>query len=161
MAKKDTPDTVPHIGARAPDFELPADDGQSVKLSDYRGQRVVLYFYPKDDTPGCTTQACGFRDQYPAIAEKNAVVLGVSPDGVASHVRFKSKYNLPFRLLADEDHKVAEMYGVWGEKNLYGKKHLGIIRSHFLIDEEGKIRDVQYGVSPDDSVQNALAELRL
>ena len=129
-------------------------------LSDYRGQRVVLYFYPKDMTSGCTTQACGFRDRYPVIIERNAVVLGVSPDGVESHVKFKTKYNLPFRLLADEDHKVAELYGVWAEKNMYGKKYLGIVRSHFIIDEQGKIADVQYGVSPEDSVESAVAELQ-
>ncbi len=162
MAKTQSlPAGVPAVGSMAPDFALPADDGQTVRLSDYRGQRVVVYFYPKDMTSGCTTQACGFRDAYPEIEEKNAVVLGISPDGVESHVGFKSKYNLPFRLLADEEHRVAELYGVWGEKNNYGKTYFGIIRSHFVIDEEGRIADVQYKVSPEDSVQNALATLRL
>ena len=104
------------VGETAPDFELPGDAGQTVKLSDYRGKRVVLYFYPKDDTPGCTTQACGFRDHYLEVEQQNAVVLGVSPDGIKSHQKFKTKFNLPFTLLADEDHKVAERYGVWGEK---------------------------------------------
>ncbi|MGQ9489930.1 MAG: thioredoxin-dependent thiol peroxidase [Anaerolineae bacterium] len=155
------PANVPAVGSLAPDFALPADDGTTVRLSDLRGQRVVLYFYPKDDTPGCTTQACGFRDHYVEIAEKNAVVFGVSPDGVKSHVKFRTKYNLPFRLLADEEHKVAELYGVWGEKSMYGKKYFGIVRSHFLIDEEGKIADVQYNVSPSVSVESALAALQL
>ncbi len=158
-AKKNIPENVPAVGTVAPEFAVPADDGQTVHLSDYRGQRVVLYFYPKDMTSGCTTQACGFRDHYIEITEHNAVVLGVSPDPVHSHVQFRSKYNLPFRLLADEDHKVAELYGVWGEKNNYGKKYWGIIRSHFLIDEEGRIADVQYGVSPEESVGNALMSL--
>jgi len=162
MSKQQSiPDNVPAVGSMAPDFALPADDGQTVRLSDYRGRRVVLYFYPKDMTSGCTTQACGFRDNYPEIEERNAVVLGISPDGVASHVEFKSKYDLPFRLLADEGHRVAELYGVWGEKSMYGKKYFGVIRSHFLVDEEGRIADVQYNISPTDSVANALAALRL
>jgi peroxiredoxin Q/BCP len=163
MTKKPVslPDTVPAIGSVAPDFTLPADDGSTVRLSDLRGRRVVLYFYPKDDTPGCTTQACGFRDNYVEISEKDAVVFGISPDGVNSHVKFRTKFDLPFRLLADEDHKVAELYGAWGEKNNYGKKYFGIIRSHFVVDAEGKIADVQYSVSAEDSVANALATLRL
>src|SRR5215217_1860597 len=102
------------VGDLAPEFSAVTDAGKSVKLSDYRGKRVVLYFYPKDDTPGCTTQACGFRDSYPAIEEKNAVVLGVSPDDEKSHVKFKSKFNLPFTLLVDADHAIADAYGVWG-----------------------------------------------
>jgi len=163
MVKKPTalPDTVPAIGSMAPDFTLPADDGSMVRLSDLRGRRVVLYFYPKDDTPGCTTQACGFRDNYVEISEKDAVVFGISPDGVNSHVRFRTKFDLPFHLLADEDHKVAELYGVWGEKSMYGKTYFGIIRSHFVIDEEGKIAEVRYHVSPEESVQGALAALRM
>jgi thioredoxin-dependent peroxiredoxin len=162
MAKSENvPAQVPALGSQAPDFTLPDDSGNQVRLSDFRGQRVVLYFYPKDMTSGCTTQACGFRDNYPEITERNAVVLGISPDGVSSHVKFKSKYDLPFRLLADEDHHVAEMYGVWGEKSMYGKKYLGIIRSHFLIDEQGQVADVQYGVSPERSVEGALEALRL
>jgi peroxiredoxin Q/BCP len=156
-----TPSNVPAVGSIAPDFALPADDGRTVKLSDYRGHRVVLYFYPKDMTSGCTTQACGFRDHYAEIEEKNAVVLGISPDSAASHVGFKTKYNLPFRLLADEDHKVAELYGAWGEKSNYGKTYFGVIRSHFVIDEEGRIEDVHYKVSPEDSVSQALETLRL
>lgn len=163
MTQKTTaiPETVPAVGSVAPDFTLTGDDGSTVRLSDLRGQRVVLYFYPKDDTPGCTTQACGFRDNYVEIAEKNAVVFGISPDGVKSHVKFRTKFDLPFRLLADEDHQVAERYGVWGEKSMYGKTYFGIIRSHFVVDEEGRIADVRYHVSPEVSVQGALAALRL
>jgi thioredoxin-dependent peroxiredoxin len=156
-----TPNNLPAIGSIAPDFALPADDGRTARLADYRGQRVVLYFYPKDMTSGCTAQACGFRDHYAEIKEMNAVVLGISPDGAASHVGFKTTYNLPFRLLADEDHSVAELYGVWGEKSNYGRKYFGVIRSHFVIDEEGRIVDVQYKVSPGDSVESALVSLRL
>jgi peroxiredoxin Q/BCP len=144
------------IGDQAPDFTALTDQGEALKLSDLRGKRVILYFYPKDDTSGCTTQACGFRDQYPVIEEKNAVVLGVSPDSVKSHQKFKTKYNLPFTLLVDEDHAVAAAYGVWGEKSMYGKKYMGIIRSHFVIDEQGKIIDVQYKVSPADSIKKAV-----
>ncbi len=154
------PQGVPPVGAQAPDFELLDDSGKPVHLSDYRGQRVILYFYPKDMTPGCTTQACGFRDNYAEITERNGVILGISPDDVDSHVKFKSTYNLPFRLLADPDHKVAELYGVWGEKHNYGKTYMGIIRSHFVVDEEGRIAEVKYAVSPEDSVQSALAALR-
>jgi thioredoxin-dependent peroxiredoxin len=161
MAKKETPEGVPAVGEMAPDFELPADDGTTVRLSDLRGQRVIIYFYPKDDTPGCTTQACGFRDSHVEITEKNGVVLGISPDGVQSHVKFKTKFDLPFRLLADEDRKVAERYGVWREKTNYGKTYIGIVRSHFVVDEEGKLADVQYDVSPTVSVESALASLRL
>ena len=160
-AQEAIPQNVPAVGSMAPDFALPADDGQTARLSNYRGQRVVLYFYPKDMTSGCTTQACGFRDHYAEIEERNGVVLGISPDGAASHVGFKTKYNLPFRLLADEDHKVAELYGVWGEKSSYGKTYFGVIRSHFVVDEEGRIVDVQYKVSPENSVSQALETLRL
>jgi peroxiredoxin Q/BCP len=143
----------------APDFTATTDAGTTVKLSDFRGKRVVLYFYPKDDTPGCTTQACGFRDNYLAIEEKNAIVLGVSPDGAKSHQKFKTKFNLPFTLIADEDHSIAEAYGVWGEKSMYGKKYMGIERSHFVIDEHGKVVDAQVKVKPEDSVEKALAIL--
>ena len=143
-------------GDSAPDFELPADTGGTLKLSDFRGRKVILYFYPEDDTSGCTTQACGFRDRYPEIEKRHAVVLGVSPDGIASHQKFKTKYNLPFLLLADEDHAVAEMYGVWQEKTNYGRKYMGIVRSHFVIDEAGKLADVQYKIKPVDSVEKAV-----
>ena len=143
----------------APDFTAVTDSGATVSLGDYRGKRVVLYFYPKDDTPGCTTQACGFRDNYPVIEEKNAVVLGVSPDSAKSHQKFKTKFDLPFTLLVDEDHAIAEAYGVWAEKSMYGKKYMGIERSHFVIDENGKIADAQVKVKPEDSVAKALAML--
>lgn len=146
-------------GEMAPDFELVSDTGEQVRLSGLRGRRVILYFYPKDDTSGCTTQACGFRDAYPEIEEKNAVILGVSPDGVASHQRFKSKYELPFTLLVDEGSEVAKRYGAWGEKSLYGRTYFGVIRSHFVIDEEGRLLDVQHKVSPKESVSRALRQL--
>jgi len=149
------------VGDPAPDFELLGDGGQTIKLSDFRGKRLVLYFYPKDDTPGCTTQACGFRDAYPQIEEQNAVVLGISPDGVKSHQKFKTKHNLPFILLADEGHTVAKAYGVWGQRSMYGRKFMGIIRSHFVIDENGKLADIQVEVSPTESVQRALQFIHL
>jgi peroxiredoxin Q/BCP len=151
--------TTLQIGDPAPDFALPSDQGTTVRLSDLRGKRVVLYFYPKDDTSGCTTQACGFRDAYPQIEEKNAVVLGISPDDARSHQKFKTKYDLPFLLLVDSDHVVADAYGVWGEKSMYGRKYMGIIRSHFVIDETGRLADVQVKVSPQDSVKLALEKI--
>jgi peroxiredoxin Q/BCP len=147
------------IGDMAPDLTAVTDSGETVSLHDFRGKRVILYFYPKDDTPGCTTQACGFRDNYPIIEEKNAVVLGVSPDSAQSHRKFKTKYNLPFTLLVDEDHAIAEAYGVWVEKSMYGKKYMGVERSHFVIDENGRIVDAQVKVKPEDSVEKALAAL--
>ena len=147
------------VGDVAPGFTVTTDSGATVSLSDYRGKRVVLYFYPTDDTPGCTPQACGFRDNYPVIEEKNAVVLGVSPDSAKSHQKFKTKFDLPFTLLVDEDHAIAEAYGVWAEKSMYGKKYMGIERSHFVIDENGKIVDAQVKVKPDDSVEMAIAAL--
>jgi peroxiredoxin Q/BCP len=148
------------VGDMAPDFELPADTGETIRLSALRGQRVILYFYPKDNTSGCTTQACGFRDAYPEISERNAVVLGISPDGVESHQKFKTKHDLPFLLLVDEQHSVAEAYGVWGEKKMYGKSYMGIIRSHFVIDEAGRMLDAQVKVSPANSVSRALKAVR-
>jgi peroxiredoxin Q/BCP len=147
------------VGDVAPDFEALSDSGKTIKLSDFRGKRVVLYFYPKDSTPGCTTQACGFRDAYPTVQKHKGVVLGVSPDGVASHQKFKTNQELPFPLVVDADHKIAEAYGVWGEKSMYGRKYMGVIRSHFVIDEKGKIADAQVKVSPTDSVKLALEKL--
>ncbi len=147
------------VGDPAPEFTLPAEDGRQVSLADYRGKRVVLYFYPKDDTPGCTTQACGFRDAYPQIEEQNAVVLGVSPDSEQSHRKFKTKFDLPFTLLIDADHQVAEAYGAWGEKTNYGRTYTGIIRSHFIINEAGRLADVQVDVGAKDSVARALQTL--
>lgn len=128
-------------GDQAPAFTMDDQDGKPVKLSDFKGQRVVLYFYPKDNTPGCTTEACAFRDDY-AKLKKKAVVLGVSPDSAASHQKFIAKHKLPFPLLVDEGHAVAEKYGAWGEKSLYGRKFMGIIRSTFLIGKNGKLEKV-------------------
>lgn len=148
------------VGRPAPDFALLNEQGETVRLSDFRGKTVILFFYPKDDTSGCTTQACGFRDNYPVITEKNAVVLGISPDGVTSHLKFKSKYELPFMLLVDDTHSVSEAYGVWGEKSMYGKKYMGITRSHFIIAPDGTLNDAQVKVSPADSIERALAALQ-
>jgi peroxiredoxin Q/BCP len=146
-------------GKPAPDFELESDSGETVKLSDFRGRSVVLYFYPKDDTPGCTTQACGIRDAYADFRERGAVVLGVSPDDEASHVKFKEKYSLPFTLLADPEHRVAEQYGVWKERNMYGKKSMGIERSTFVIDADGNVAKVMRRVKPDTHAADVLATL--
>ena len=146
-------------GKPAPDFELSTDNGARVKLSSLRGKPVVLYFYPKDDTPGCTTQACGIRDAYADFRAHGAVVLGVSPDDEASHVKFKEKYSLPFTLLADPEHKVAEQYGVWKERNSYGKKSMGIERSTFVIDADGNVAKVMRRVKPDTHAADVLATL--
>jgi thioredoxin-dependent peroxiredoxin len=146
-------------GDAAPDFELESDAGDKVKLSSLRGRPVVLYFYPKDDTPGCTTQACGIRDAYGEFDSAGAVVLGVSPDKVASHVKFKEKFGLPFTLLADPEHEVAELYGVWGEKGNYGKTYMGIIRSTFVIDADGVVTKVMRNVKPATHADDVLAAL--
>ena len=135
-------------GTLAPDFELTSDTGERVKLSELRGKPVVLYFYPKDDTPGCTTEACEFRDAYDVFRERGAEVLGVSPDDVTSHEKFKTKYQLPFTLLADPEHEVAEKYGVWGERKFTGKTYMGINRSTFVIDADGKIARAMLGIKP-------------
>ncbi len=145
------------VGDTAPDFELPDQDGQPRRLSDLRGRPVVLYFYPKADTPGCTTQACGLRDAAPQIGD--TVVVGISPDPPARQAKFDQKYGLGFSLLADEDHAVAEAYGVWGEKSMYGKKYMGIVRSAFLVDEDGRIAEAWYKVAPKDTATNLLAAL--
>jgi thioredoxin-dependent peroxiredoxin len=146
-------------GTQAPDFELTSDDGSTVKLSDLRGQPVVLYFYPKDDTPGCTAQACGIRDAWGEFEQQGAVVLGVSPDPESSHVKFKEKYGLPFTLLADTDHQVADEYGVWVEKNYAGKTYWGNERSTFVIDPEGNVAKVMRNVKPDTHTDDVLAAL--
>jgi peroxiredoxin Q/BCP len=146
-------------GQEAPDFELTGDTGELVRLSQFRGKPVVLYFYPRDDTPGCTTQACAIRDSYDDFTERGAVVLGVSPDEESSHVKFKQKHGLPFTLLADPEHEVAERYGVWGEKKYMGKTYMGIERSTFLIDDEGRIAKVMRRVKPDTHVEQVLAAL--
>jgi thioredoxin-dependent peroxiredoxin len=146
-------------GKPAPDFALTSDSGETVKLSELRGKPVVLYFYPKDDTPGCTAQACGIRDDYGRFEERGAVVLGVSPDDESSHVKFKKKYGLPFTLLADPSHEVSEEYGVWKEKNYAGKKYMGVERSTFLIDSEGTVTKVMRRVKPDTHAADVLAAL--
>jgi len=147
-------------GKPAPDFELKTDDGETLRLSDLRGKQVVLYFYPKDDTPGCTTQACGIRDAYGEFERAGAVVLGVSPDSERSHVKFRDKYELPFTLLADEDHHVAEEYGVWGEKKFAGKTYMGINRSTFVIAEDGTVKRVLHDVKPATHADEVLGALR-
>lgn len=145
------------VGTKAPDFTLPDQDGVEHSLSDYRGKKVILYFYPKDNTAGCTKQACGFAELYPQIREKDAVVLGVSKDSVASHKRFQEKSNLPFTLLSDPDHRVIEEYGVWQEKKNYGKTYMGIVRTTYLIDEEGTIISakgkVKAASNPEDTLE--------
>ena len=146
-------------GKPAPDFELESDSGEAVKLSDFRGRPVVLYFYPKDDTPGCTTEACEFRDAYGVFRERGAEVLGVSPDDVTSHGKFKSKYELPFTLLADPDHEVAEKYGVWGERSSFGKTSMGITRSTFIIDPEGNVARAMLGIKPAGHADQVLGSL--
>ena len=146
-------------GKPAPDFELESDSGETVKLSDFRGRPVVLYFYPKDDTPGCTTEACEFRDAYDVFRDRGAEVLGVSPDDMTSHEKFKTKYELPFTLLADPDHAVAERYGVWGEKKYAGKSYMGVIRSTFVIDADGTVKKVMRNVKPATHADDGLALL--
>lgn len=146
-------------GAKAPDFSLVTHEGTKLKLSSLKGRRVVLYFYPKDDTPGCTKEACGFRDATAKLAKANAVVLGVSPDGPERHESFRTKYKLPFTLLCDPDHVVAEKYGAWREKNMYGKKLMGIARSTFLIDTDGRVAKVFKAVKPDGHAAQVLVAL--
>jgi peroxiredoxin Q/BCP len=149
-------------GQHAPDLALLADDGSKVRLADLKGQPVVLYFYPKDDTPGCTREACAFRDAESRLKEHGAVVIGVSGDSIESHAKFRDKYGLNFPLLADEGHRLAEKYGAWREKNMYGKKSMGVVRSTFLIDASGKVAKVWKQVKVDghdQQVLNALAEL--
>ena len=146
-------------GQPAPDFTLVSDTGEVVTLSSLRGKPVVVYFYPRDDTPGCTAQACGIRDAWSDFEGLDAVVLGVSPDDAASHRTFKEKYGLPFTLLADTDHAVADAYGVWGERKLYGKTYLGINRSTFVIGEDGTVLAAMYGVKPDGHADRVLGQL--
>jgi len=149
------------VGDVAPDFTLPADDGSQVTLSGLRGQKVVLYFYPKADTPGCTKQACALRDAWDQIDAQGATVLGISPDEPPALVKFREKYDLPFPLLSDPDHQVAEAYGAWGEKKNYGKTYEGIIRSHFAVDEEGKLAEVKFKVKPETTAELALHLIEL
>jgi len=146
-------------GKPAPDFELTSDAGETVKLSGLRGRQVVIYFYPKDDTPGCTTQACGIRDAYGEFQRTGAVILGVSPDGVDSHVKFKTKYDLPFTLLADPEKEVAQAYGAWGEKTNYGRTYFGILRATFVIGADGIVKKVFPKVTPATHADDVLAAL--
>jgi peroxiredoxin Q/BCP len=153
---------VPEVGKKAPAFTLPDATGKKVSLKDHAGKKVVLYFYPKDDTPGCTVEACDFRDRMARLADHGAVVLGVSPDSEKSHAKFATKHKLPFTLLADEERSVLAKYGAWGEKNMYGKKSMGIARSTFIIDKEGVIRKAWKAVKVeghDEAVMEALKEL--
>jgi len=145
------------LGKKAPDFKLPTDGGGTIALKDLKGQKVVLYFYPKDDTPGCTTEACGFRDALPDFSKIDAVIIGVSKDSVAKHDKFKAKYELPFTLGADEDGKVCEAYGTWIEKSMYGRKYMGIDRATFLIDEKGVLRGEWRKVKVKGHVDEVLA----
>ena len=146
-------------GEPAPDFTLRSDSGDEVTLSSFKGSPVVLFFYPRDDTPGCTAQACGIRDTYDEFGERGAVVLGVSPDDESSHVKFKEKYGLPFTLLADSEHDVAELYGVWKEKTFGGKKYWGVERSTFVIDEDGRVAKAMLRVKPDTHAEKVLEAL--
>jgi peroxiredoxin Q/BCP len=148
-------------GIPAPDFALPDESGVLRTLASYRGKPVVLYFYPKDDTPGCTKEACAFRDDYHVYNEKGVIILGVSPDTARSHTKFKEKYSLPFTLLADEDHKVCDLYGAWGPKKFMGKEYEGVLRTTFLIDADGQIVRVFENVKPDGHSQEILDALRI
>ncbi len=143
----------------APDFELADETGKLHKLSDYRGKPVLLYFYPKDDTPGCTTEACSFRDAYADYTKAEVTIFGVSGDSVKSHMKFKEKYHLPFNLLSDEEHKVLEAYGVWGQKKMMGREYMGIFRTSYLIGADGKIKKVFEDVKPEGHSQEVLAAL--
>ena len=149
------------IGEQAPDFELISDKEEMVKLSEFRGRNVILYFYPKADTPGCTKQACALRDVYPQIVAGDAIVIGISPDMPEALVKFREKYALPFYLLSDPDHRVAEMYGAWGEENSYGKTYYGLIRSHFAIDAAGQLSEVKLSAQPLTTADLALKVIAL
>ncbi|MGH2537525.1 MAG: thioredoxin-dependent thiol peroxidase [Candidatus Promineifilaceae bacterium] len=143
-------------GNMAPDFELPNEEGRPVKLSDYRGQRVILFFYPKADTPGCTAQACGFRDNFPRIEAAGATVLGISPDTPRALAKWKAKLDLPYSLLSDRDHAVAEAYSAWGERSFMGRNFMGIIRSHVVVGPDGRLENVQIKVRPAESVERGV-----
>jgi len=143
-------------GKKAPIFSLKDDDGKTVKLADFKGKKIVLYFYPRDNTPGCTKEACGFRDVYDDILGKGAVVIGISADSVSSHKKFREKYGLPFYLLVDEDHRVSDVYNVWAEKNMCGRKSFGIARTTFIIDEKGIIKKIFTKVKPESHAREIL-----
>lgn len=150
---------MPEIGEKAPDFTLLNQDEKSVSLSDFQGKKVILFAYPKAGTSGCTTQACGFRDEFPQIKSSNAIILGISPDAPDKLKKWKEAENLPYDLLSDPDHEILESWGAWGERSMYGNTFFGVIRSHWIIDEEGKIMDVQLKVSPKKSVEKAVKAL--
>jgi peroxiredoxin Q/BCP len=150
---------MPQTNDIAPDFELEADDGSKVRLSQLRGRKVVLFFYPHADTPGCTIEACNFRDRYPDFETADTVVLGISPDPVKAVRSFRKKFNLPYRLLADADHAVAELYGVWQEKSMYGRKYMGVARTTFVVDEHGMISKVYEKVKPEGHADLLLQEI--
>ena len=147
------------VGNNAIDFKLKDSNGIEISLSDYKGKKIVLYFYPKDNTPGCTKEACSFRDLYKEILEKDAVIIGISPDNEKAHKKFAEKYELPFHLLCDEDHTVAEQYGAWGMKKMYGKEYMGIIRATFIINEDFVIDKVFPKVSPEKHGEEVLEYL--
>jgi peroxiredoxin Q/BCP len=146
-------------GNLAPDFTLETDTGETVSLTGFRGRPLVLFFYPRDDTPGCTKEACAFRDAYAEFQERGAAIVGVSPDSTDSHVRFKDKYSLPFVLLSDPEQKAAQAYDVWREKTMYGRRRMGILRSTFVIDADGVVSRAMYGVKPDGHADDVLAAL--
>ncbi len=150
---------MPTVGEPVPDFELPNQDGKTVKLSDFRGKKVIIFAYPAAFTGGCTKQACGFRDQFPRFQENNFVILGISPDEPKDQLKWKIAENLPYDLLCDTDHSVLEAWGAWGEKKNYGKTYEGVIRSHWIIDENGVLADQQLDVKPVESVEKAVAAL--
>ncbi len=151
---------LPQEGTKAPDFTLPSSNGQTISLKDLKGKNVVVYFYPKDNTPGCTVQACGFRDTHQAIEKHNAVILGVSPDNLKSHDKFIQKFKLPFTLLADEEKKMANDYGVWVEKSMYGRKYMGVTRTTFVIDQKGVIAKIFGKVTPKDHEKEVIEVLK-
>ena len=147
---------MPVVGEKAPDFELLNQDGQTVRLSDYHGRKVILFAYPKAGTSGCTTQACGLRDNFPRFEAANATVLGISPDQPDALRKWKDKEHLPYDLVSDPDHRVLEAWSAWGEKSMYGKKYMGVIRSHWVIDEAGVVVDVHVKISPKKSIEKAV-----
>jgi len=147
------------VGAKAPAFSVPDQTGKTISLDDFAGETVILYFYPKDDTPGCTMEACSFRDSHDLLLERGLHVLGISPDDVKSHAKFAEKFKLPFPLLADEGHKIAEAYGVWVEKSMYGRKYMGVERTTFVIDGAGKIAAIHRKVKPAEHVDDLMASL--
>jgi peroxiredoxin Q/BCP len=150
---------LPKVGKKAPTFTLQDENGDKTKLSDFRGQPVVLYFYPKDDTPGCTKEACGFRDAFSDYERAGAVILGVSPDSSAAHTKFKAKYDLPFTLLADPEHQICDKYGVWGQKKFRGREYMGVLRTTFLIGADGTLERIFENVRPEEHSQEVLGAL--